>query len=281
VDAAGGEWDRMTELTDRVQLAAWSPDGRQLVYTLQGDENLPPRVVTVADAPAWAQRPWPSTTDVVEWQGDVYGLVSIDWSPTDELVVEGLPDERAGPNRIFAVSPDGSAVRLVTEPAPNIQRGTVMDRKPSVSPDGDTIIFYSGSGPGTTSVWAAGTDGTGRIEVTDQIEPYIGSLSEQAATGASWSPDGARLVLGARTGPLGPADIWTMRAQGTDLRRLNQDVHIDRRPSGLVARRAVDRLDQNGEWAARDLGHDRRRGRRAAAPRGRRGRGPRLGGLGA
>jgi class 3 adenylate cyclase/Tol biopolymer transport system component len=232
VDAAGGDWRRMTELTDQVQLATWSPDGRQLLYSLQGDENVPPRIVTVEEAPAWTQRPWPSATDIIEWQDRSYSLVSVDWSPTGEAVVEGndagYPGVDDGRSRIFAVPADGSTVRLVTEP--EAPRTMFDDQLPTVSPDGATIVFYSGSSPTSTRVWAAGADGTGRIQVNEAVLPYFNTTTA-GATGASWSPDGSRLVIAGRAKILESSDIWTMNAQGTELRRLNDDRETDDRPA--------------------------------------------------
>lgn len=228
-DAAGGEPKRMTELTDRVMLAAWSPDGRELVYTLQGAEDVPPRVVAVESAPSWTQRPWPWATDIIVWEGRQYLLNSIDWSPADELIVDGGDDNDI--SRIFAISADGTTVRLVTEPDPELQPANAGDSLPAVSPDGSTIAFVSGSSSRTRSVWAAGSDGTGRIQVTAHIIPRVVGATNAGAAGPSWSPSGASLVFAGQQEKDGRVDIWTIDAQGTNLRQLTDDDLTDERPA--------------------------------------------------
>jgi dipeptidyl aminopeptidase/acylaminoacyl peptidase len=63
-DAAGGAWKRMTELTDDVNLAAWSPDGRFRLHPRATRTRRPDR--EVATAPAATAAPGRSTATVSE-----------------------------------------------------------------------------------------------------------------------------------------------------------------------------------------------------------------------
>lgn len=238
-DAAGGDWQRMTELTDQVSLAAWSPDGRRLVYTVAGEQDLPPQVVEVATAPTASARPWPFATDVIEWRGVTYFLSSIDWSPSDDLFVEAYAPEDSLPARIFAVPADGSTVRLVTEPNPDVQAAADDDGYPSISPDGLTMAFVSGPDVNARTLWAAASSGTGRIQVTADVVAWRGTVDE-AATGPSWSPDGSRLAFAGQDGPGRPVEIWTVDARGTNLTRLTEDSLTDERPA----------FSPDGRWIA-------------------------------
>ena len=101
---------------------------------------------------------------------------------------------------VWIVHPDGSGRRRVG-PADE-EDGALY----SWSPDGSRLAIAAGSRLLVASP-------TGR---TKRIGPPLGSDSYASPL---WSADGTRLTVAAHTG-IDPAQIWSIRADGTDLRRL-------------------------------------------------------------
>lgn len=108
----------------------------------------------------------------------------------------------------------------------------VRDSYPHLSPDGRQLLFHSNR-TGRQAIWLANADGT---------NPRI--LFDDPATGANpgtpdWSPDGAHIAFAMR--PAGAADteteIYVMRADGTDLRRLTRSPGNDGQPHWSRSRR--------------------------------------------
>src|SRR5918999_279279 len=143
--------------------------------------------------------------------------VSIDnrmptWSP-DSRQIAFARDEDAGfnysgPYQIFVIDArDGSGKRrLVQLLGSNIW--------PSWSPDGRRIAFTRSDVTYGTDVMVANVDGTGlvRIAVPDFQE------------GPSWSPDSAMIAFASRDPELGRMEIYTVRADGSDVRRRTTSV---------------------------------------------------------
>ena len=146
-----------------------------------------------------------------------------------------------GTQRIFVSSPNGGGARAITRP------GALFDTTPAWSPDGTRIVFHrfgaglfvasANGGPArrlTRSqadrdpAWGAdgrivfarplanqwrlhaiAPDGTGLTPL-----PGAGTHDEEP----SWSPDGTRIAFAAES--VDRRDIYTMRADGTDRRRI-------------------------------------------------------------
>ena len=77
---------------------------------------------------------------------------------------------------------------------------------PSLSPDGTQIVFVNA----VRRVGIIGIDGTG-LRYLD-----VPGVDERPV----WSPDGTQIALQVTRGPAGNTDIYVVRADGTDLRRL-------------------------------------------------------------
>ena len=76
-----------------------------------------------------------------------------------------------------------------------------------------------------------------------------------------WSPDGRKLVFGRdRNGDGGSDDIYVINTDGSGERKLTRG-----RATDLVTRRAEDHLHEQARKLGRDLRHERRRQRTAAA----------------
>lgn len=150
--------------------------------------------------------------------------------------------DRDGNFEIYVMNADGSGVtRLTNDPA--------RDGAPAWSPDGRRIAFTSDRGNrASADVWIMDADGTNLQQLTNnlanwapQFSPDGRSLAVQVnrdivifdlESGArrqltyspedgmnpTWSPDGSRLAFVTTRG--GRVDIYTMRADGTDVDRL-------------------------------------------------------------
>jgi WD40 repeat protein len=92
--------------------------------------------------------------------------------------------------------------------------------EPAWSPDGSRIAYYSG-----TSIYSVAPDGSGERLLIDG-----GSLSPGAFDPA-WSPDGQWIVFAQVVDAYGETDLFTMRSDGTDVRRLLQRPGLDLQPS--------------------------------------------------
>lgn len=100
----------------------------------------------------------------------------------------------------------------------------VRDAYPSVSPDGQRLLFHSNRS-GSNQIYVVGIDGSGLKRLTDYPE---GSLT------AKWSPDGKTIVF--TRGADQTSDIWLMDADGGHPRALvvtpGDDSHPQWTPDG-------------------------------------------------
>lgn len=138
---------------------------------------------------------------------------------------------------IFIANADGSHERLLVTPS-------VLDSKPSISPDGRWVVFTSRR-HGSADIYRVRPDGSGLERLTD--DP---AFDDQAVL----SPDGNQLAfVSSRSGQ---ADIWLLDVRTRRLRNLTDHAGGDYRPA----------WSPDGRWIAftSDRGSD---GARAATPR--------------
>ena len=187
----------------------WSPDGRRIAFSC---ESLPKgERVCVVDADGSGLRQLtqtPGTGESDEWP---------QWSPDGRrLAVQRVIDDRRA---VFVIDADGSHPHRLT---PWSLRGG----EPDWSPRGDRIVFTSNQdGPSSVSanLYTVRPDGSGLTQLTHARGGSVQYLS------ASFSPDGKWLTV-SRTpgsGKGGNADVFVMRADGTDLRRVTRSAAWD------------------------------------------------------
>lgn len=116
-------------------------------------------------------------------------------------------------------TPSGAWTRLTTNAG--------EDAQAAWSPDGTRIAFRSIRDGRYYEVYVMNADGTGQRALTVTPTPPTGArpYSSQPA----WSPDGARIVF--RSNRDGDADIYTMSADGTDVRQVADMAGDERYPS--------------------------------------------------
>jgi Tol biopolymer transport system component len=249
VDPASGVVRRLTDPGVRLYDPTWSPDGSRLVALGRGDgggQGL--YVVDVTDGTARAI------------MLDGAAKLRPAWSPDAGEIVMELAVGRSG-YHLWAVRPDGTGLRQITgpplrpelpPPPPAEARVTAylevapgegideVEERPTWSPDGREIAFvrpaavprlHADESGIAHHLWAVGRDGTNARPLTDgpvhDLDP-------------AWSPDGRRIaftryvdrdVIRTGEGSHSAVRIWTIGADGSDLRLLTSEPAVYQAPS--------------------------------------------------
>jgi len=211
---------------------AWSPDGRWVVYERVGfkprPQNLPLyswdkdfeyRYTDVF--PSFAKdgtlvvtrKDGDSSIDIMSADGsnrrEVFpagggSAFAPSWSPDGQSIVFGyggfLQSRNRQPAKLMMVKRDGSSVTELTHGEPNAGF-------PSWAPDGRRIVYR---------VWGNGVQGLRIMNVADRS---VETLTTDYDNLPQWSPDGQRILFTRRDAHFN-FDIYTMRPDGSDVRRL-------------------------------------------------------------
>jgi dipeptidyl aminopeptidase/acylaminoacyl peptidase len=192
----------------------WSPDGTKVAFVSYRDGN---NEIYVAGADG--ANPTRLTFDpAFDYQPD--------WSPDGTMLAFG--SDRDGSPEIYRMNSDGSGVvRLTNDPG---ESGT-----PVWSPDG-TKIAFRGTRAGRTyyDIFVMNSDGSNVTRLTMNLGPDFDP---------HWSPDGTTVIFSATREPPPPPppppmpptpddipDIYTISAEGTNLRRLTYNYRSDLEP---------------------------------------------------
>lgn len=207
VPLAGGEPRRVT--TDKASLfgLAWTPDGRQLVFS--SDRGGMSRLwrVPVTSASQVAASP-------VESVGDHARFPSISRPGTGASV--RLAYQRFEVDldiRRAELSGEGTPQHALKPSAPFVA-STRSEDHPQFSPDGRKIAFASNRS-GTWEIWLCDSDGANLVRLTSMAGPIV--------IGPRWSPDGRRLAFFATTGTAGKYLAYVIGAEGGSPWRLSRD----------------------------------------------------------
>jgi Tol biopolymer transport system component len=211
VPMEGGEPRRLTNWNTSIWGLSWTPDGRELVYSVW--EPPSSRLFRINATSAQPNRGSP--------------LADIPWG------AEGLSISRPRPGQ-----PARLAFQTITRDADihmmDLEAGLVQDTIQSrpfsnstrveasarFSPDGNRIAFVSHRS-GVPEIWVAGRDGSGLRQIT--------SLGAEQLVVGGWSPDGADIAFDAAIE--GNSDVYVVGADGGRLRRLTSEPSTDGIPS--------------------------------------------------
>jgi len=201
MDLASGASRRLTYLGDDYAPAV-SPDGRQVVFVHNDGQR---QTLWVVERGGGTARALAATTG-----GDGWDPV---WSPDGGQIL--FASSRAGGVQLFVAEADGSSVRQVTDV--DGLRG-----RSDWSPDGAFLATYAGS------AW--------RREII--LLGLDGSILAQPTQGGnnlapSFSPDGEWIAFTSyrdRYGDDHGCEIYVMRVDGSDLRRLTDNDYCDWQP---------------------------------------------------
>ena len=210
---------------------AWSPDGRMLAVDSAFGFTNANGDFSVKDVSIWIVNV--DGTGLREVTNNPLGSSFEDhrpvWSPDGKHLAFARTDDSRNPVRkaIFMVAIDGTDLVQVTP-------WKLDANEPDWSPDGARIAFSS---PGEAlqpgreqNIFTIHPDGTGLIQLTAHLEAAPDGA--QGTFDPSWSPDGMRLIFTHIPSFDGPADLYVMNADGSDL-------HVLARTSDLNESHAV------------------------------------------
>jgi TolB protein len=183
------------QVTSGPSAAAWSPDGSELVYSMQGS--------------LWRQRV--GSAEARQLTGGPGYDYQPDWSPDGRRIVYASYRDDAIELRLLDPS-SGASTPLVADGAVNLE--------PRWSPDGGRIAFTSTRYSGRWHVFTAGVTPDGRAEhierVTEDHESglpryYYNTVDQYLSP--TWSPDGRELIVISNRGHIwGAGSFWRMPA---------------------------------------------------------------------
>ncbi len=186
---------------------AVSPDGRRLVVSERTGRGRPDDRTGLA---VWG-------TDGADprriFRGDG-SVMAPQWSSDGEWIVFGAGGyfgaRRTRPGRVMVVRPDGSDPRAVTH-------GSLNAGFPSFSPDGGEVVYR---------VWGDTAEG---LRIVDLADGTVRTLTTGYDNFPAWSPRGDLIVFSRLAD--GDFDIFSIRPDGTDLRRLTTTPGGDSHPA--------------------------------------------------
>jgi TolB protein len=185
---------------------AWSPDGKRVAFTdwTSGDN----RSLFAMNADG---------TELVELSARLIDADSPAWSlDGSKIAFTGIDSEHG--YEIYVVEADGTRRSRLTDEADNGVDGAYM---PAWSPDGARIAYSANryneaSQTETQAIFTMGTDGSGRVQVTD------GSKIDE---GPVWSPDGAKIAFWRKSGD--DSEVFVTNADGTGLVNVSNHPALD------------------------------------------------------
>ncbi len=183
--------------------ARWSPDGNRIAYISSADENgTPPYHIAVMNDNG------ENLQQLTEGEARHY---SPTWSPDGKQIAFILARDYEGgsPLGVFVINSDGSEQREIAPYA--------FYNDLSWSPDGSSIAYSV-----FNAIFVVSTDGAHSQQLTDQWTDSF----------PVWSPNGEYIAFqSTRDDPDDYFDIYVMRSDGTDIRRLTHNPAHDRQPS--------------------------------------------------
>ena len=166
----------------------------------------------------------------------------------EDRLPSAAPASGATPRQleIYVINADGSGERRLTRNAGKRLRSCLVARRAE-------IAFGRGDGPHSEQIYVMNADGSGQRRLT--------RLAADNSV-LAWLPDGKIAFVSSH----GPQRLRDLRHERRRQRTAEPDPRVGaRRLSGLVARRAEDRLREQARRQLGDLRHERRRHRAAEA----------------
>ncbi len=197
----------LPQLTSGPSAVTWSPDGSELIYSMQGSlwrQKLGSREARqLTSGPGYAYQP--------------------DWSPDGRFVAFARYDRDAVELQLLDLS-SGATRPLVSDGGVNVE--------PRWSPDGNRLAFVSSSFQGRWHIFVASLRAGATLDTIvriteDRLSPlrryYYGAYDQYLSP--TWSADGKELILISNRGHIwGSGGFWRMLAQpGAEPRELRYE----------------------------------------------------------
>ena len=210
VPMTGGEPRRLSNWNGSIEGLSWTPDGREIVYSV--------------DEPA-ASRLWRiSVNSAAPGRGSPIDIPTAALNPTISRPRAGQPARLAF--QTIARDVDLRLTDLDARPvndtleSQTFSNSTRIEGSARFSPDGERIAFAS-LRSGASEIWVAERDGSGLQQLT--------TLGALGVVVGGWSPDGRTIAFEAALD--GNTDVYLVGADGGHLRRLTEEPSIDGVPS--------------------------------------------------
>jgi Tol biopolymer transport system component len=211
VPIRGGEPRRLTDWNAALTGLSWTPDGRELIYSVEdgatsrlwrilANSAQPGRGLPIGDIPAAAG--YPSISRPRSGQQARLAFQTVTRDVDLHLIdLEAHLVNETIESKLFANS-------------------TRIEASMRFSPDGKRIAFVSHRS-GNPEIWVGGRDASGLQQIT--------SLRATQLVVGGWSPDGANIVFDAAIA--GNSDVYVVRSDGGSARRLTSEPSTDGIPS--------------------------------------------------
>jgi TolB protein len=197
----------LPQVTSGPSSATWSPDGTELIYSMQGSlwrQRLGSNVaVQLTDGPGYDYQP--------------------DWSPNGDRVAYASYRNDAMEIRLL---------NLTTLESTRVTTDSAVSLEPKWSPDGKRLAFVSTRHEGRWHIWiadvAGGTAPSQVQRITEdrdsQLPRYYYSTFDHYLS-PTWSPDGQELILVSNRDAIwGSGGFWRMTARsGAPMRQIHSE----------------------------------------------------------
>ncbi len=196
-----GRQIQLTEGIGNVVSPDFSPDGQKIVFANRAADG--PTAIWVVDNGGVNPKllyAGPNT------------IVATAWSPDGLTIAYCMAVDQPDAYEVFLMDTDGKNHRRITQGLPGI--GGSLDW----SPDGTNLLIYAGP---------AGDKNIYRLDVATGQATQLTSGGNNAAS--SYSPDGQWIAFNSLRNN-GQADIFVMRADGSNLRQITKDPEPDWQP---------------------------------------------------
>lgn len=188
----------------------WSPDGSRIAFVSTRDGHSEIYVINVDGS---------GQANLTNAPGSDFSQT---WSPDGSRIA--FVSDRDGDYEIYVMNADGSGQTNITS-APG------LDIAPKWSPDGSRIVFESDRN-GISEIYVMNADGSGQKNLTTALSDGSNAPGETDAD-PTWSPDSSRIAFWSeRDGnqDIYNQDVYVMKADGSERRRLTDDPAGDNSP---------------------------------------------------